>query len=912
MDESEIESELRELAARLGRIERHLGLPSPSTSPPVAPAREGAAEHGPRVPTPRPASQAQALAKAAPLVTPAIAAAPLQPGTAKARARERAPLEVLIGERWMAWVGAIVVVVAIGFFVKLAYDWGWWGRLSPLTKCLVAAGFGALLVAGGELALRRIGRVAAVSLFGAGLGTLYLTAYATFRFFELLPRSGAFWLMLVVAVLGFGLTLRGRMLAIGVLSLLGGYLTPLLLAETPTFAAALPLYVTMLLTVALGLSAALPTPFRILRYVGVALHVAIATMWAYREGTEHWLIALTFMTLWWALVTAEALLAAFRGQSPRGNPVVSLLFTFWYVSVGCGVLAAANPGQRNWLGLFSAAVAAACAWIALPFGPGLSVLKASPRRAMERMAATLWAQVGILCAAAIAVQFRQQSHSFGQSIGWLVMGVACVEVGRRLPSRAVDIFGLVVGALGLIRVWALDHGIGVLRTVVWSYGDVSINYWALLALGAVLATHFAALRVRGRSSPQGGALAVCLNVLSVLQWLALCVAQCRALAWTTGWLVGVSVLLVTAPLTRRRGHVTIAVVVLLATAAKWLLLDAVPARLSANWSTATIAPVLNWQMAVALAIAVCGYWVHRLGIPQTATRDADLRPAREPPGRSQAALFGAIVFLLVALSLEVDRVLSQGHAAGTLKPLWPAQQEVALWWTLLWAASGLASEIAGRVARLRVLFSGGVALVLMATTAWLLPDTVYWRIERGVVLSPIVLNLQFIVGVLVAATVVATAWIARRADIHMLGENLRSTDAAAVGAGLVVAIGLWLGSLELDRFFAPEGGRVSNPAMARQTALSVYWGIYAILVVALGFWKRSPALRYGGLALLGLTLGKVMLVDLARIQYVYRVLSLLAVGLLFIATSVAYARLASHLRDRSGARGPSSAEDPRA
>jgi len=903
MDESEIESELRELAARLGRIERHLGLASPSSSPPVAPAREEAAEHEPRVPTPRPASQAQALAKAA----------PLQSGTAKARARERAPLEVLIGERWMAWVGAIVVVVAVGFFVKLAYDLGWWGRLSPLTKCLVSGGFGALLVASGELALRRIGRVAAVSLFGAGLGTLYLTAYATFRFFDLLPRSGAFWLMLVVAVLGFGLTLRGRMLAIGVLSLLGGYLTPLLLAEAPTFAAALPLYVTMLLTVALGLSAALPTPFRILRYVGVALHVAVATMWAYREGTEHWLIALTFMTLWWAFVTAEALLAAFRGQSPRGNPVVSLLFTFWYVSVGCGVLAAANPGQRNWLGLFSAAVAAACAWIALPFGPGLSVLKASPRRAMERMAVALWAQVGILCAAAIAVQFREQSHSFGQSIGWLVMGVACVEVGRRLPSRAVDIFGFVVGALGLIRVWALDHGIGVLRTVVWSYGDVSINYWALLALGAVLATHFAALRVRGRSSPQGGALDVCLNVLSVLQWLALCVAQCRALALTTGWLVAVVVLLAAAPLVRRRGHVPIAVAVLLATAAKWLLLDAVPARLSANWSTAAIAPVLNWQMAVALAIAVCGYWVHRQGIPNTATDDADLWPAREPPVRSQAALFGAIVFLLVALSFEVDRVLCQGRAvAGALRSLWPAQQEVALWWTLLWAVGGLASLIAGRVARLRVLFSGGAALVLMATTAWLLLDTVYWRIERGVVLSPIVLNLQSIVGVLVAAMVVATAWIARRADIHMLGENLRSTDAAAVGAGLVVAIGLWLGSLELDRFFAPEGGRVSNAAMARQTALSVYWGIYGILLVALGFWRRSPALRYGGLALLGLTLGKVMLVDLARIRYVYRVLSLLAVGLLFIATSVAYARLASHLRDRSGARGSSSAEDPRA
>lgn len=39
-----------------------------------------------------------------------------------------------------------------------------------------------------------------------------------------------------------------------------------------------------------------------------------------------------------------------------------------------------------------------------------------------------------------------------------------------------------------------------------------------------------------------------------------------------------------------------------------------------------------------------------------------------------------------------------------------------------------------------------------------------------------------------------------------------------------------------------------------------------------------------------------MVVDLAHVQYVYRVLSLLAVGLLFIGTSLAYARLSARLR----------------
>ena len=69
-------------------------------------------------------------------------------------------------------------------------------------------------------------------------------------------------------------------------------------------------------------------------------------------------------------------------------------------------------------------------------------------------------------------------------------------------------------------------------------------------------------------------------------------------------------------------------------------------------------------------------------------------------------------------------------------------------------------------------------------------------------------------------------------------------------------IGLWLGTLELDRFFELEAGRqmAANPAMAKQTAFSIYWGVYAIAAVAVGFALRSAVCRYAGLALLAITL----------------------------------------------------------
>ena len=88
----------------------------------------------------------------------------------------RTSWELQIGMRWMAWAGAIVVVVAMGFFVKLAIDQGWWGGLPEWVKCLMTGGVGAVLIGLGELALRRVGRQAAVGLFSAGIGTLRIAS----------------------------------------------------------------------------------------------------------------------------------------------------------------------------------------------------------------------------------------------------------------------------------------------------------------------------------------------------------------------------------------------------------------------------------------------------------------------------------------------------------------------------------------------------------------------------------------------------------------------------------------------------------------------------------------------------------------------------------------------------------------
>jgi uncharacterized membrane protein len=976
-----------------------------------------------------------------------IGAAEPPPHAAPTEPSRRAPLEQRIGQSWTAWVGAIVIVIAAGLLVMHGVEKGWWGRLSSLTQCLLVAGFGGLLIAAGELALRRIGLAASVGLFGAGLGVLYLDAFATFEWFspQLVSREWAFVLMGAVALLGFGITLRSDFLTIGVLSIVGGYITPWLLRGGATHVIEVGCYLTMLLGIALGLSGARPKPFRPLRYVALVGQGVVGVGWTFGAVGTAWVAALIFITIWWAMVLAEVVVAAMRRQSTYGNVMASLLSTAWLVTVGCWVLAESRPpGGYDWLGPFTLAVGVVAAAVAAQFGPPFAAL-GRPGTAMDKLAVALWAQAGVLLAVAVALQF----DGYGQSIGWLAIGLGSVEIGRRMRFRAVEIFGLVVGALALGRVAFFDRELAVMRGQLFSFGQVSVTNWTVLALAAVVVAHLAARRLREtwRKMP------VIVAGLATLGWLGLCALQSRELWTTGGWLLGSAALVALDRVGRRQRYLEIGLLALLATAGRWLLMDAVLRRADPVWDATASLPVLNWQMGMVVAIAAVGWWGSRqlarrpraaapllgtgalgslgwqiwliagavlvlvglsfevdrivgafeararlfawsfgqlrqllltllwslgsvgLGLaarvlmarrpddaltgrrgPHLVARFAwsllavcavkwlfgdtlfwavfektgrtidpwpvanlqmlvglvvaasavilvGMTRAAAPPGAEPGRLAGvgvwvpaaAAMIVLWGLTFEIDRIVGLFEASrpGDWRPLWDPLQLRVLWWTLLWAAGGLAMMLWTRFRPSASMLAAGWFVVVLAAVAWLGYDTLGWRFQKGVVLAPVVFNVQFLVGALVAVFLAVAVW--HWGTCRTEAGGVSPAAARRVALVLIGLIALWLGSLEIDRFFAPEAQRAANPAMARQTAWSIYWGLYAIVVVALGFARRSAVVRYAGLALLAITLAKVLTVDMAEVRHAYRVLSFLGVGLLLVATSVGYAKLAPRL-----------------
>jgi uncharacterized membrane protein len=73
--------------------------------------------------------------------------------------------------------------------------------------------------------------------------------------------------------------------------------------------------------------------------------------------------------------------------------------------------------------------------------------------------------------------------------------------------------------------------------------------------------------------------------------------------------------------------------------------------------------------------------------------------------------------------------------------------------------------------------------------------------------------------------------------------------------------------------------------------ISAGWALYATAVLVVGISRNLQAWRWLALGLLGITVLKVFLVDMAEVRQIWRVLSFLVLGALLMACSYAYTRV---------------------
>lgn len=168
-----------------------------------------------------------------------IAASTEAPQPVATAPRQTESLESRLGARWAVWVGGIALALGGVFMVKYSIDAG---LLSPAVRLTLAALFGLLLMAAGEVIRRRAVPVIANEfqnamipgiLTAAGAVTLFGVAYAAYGIYDYIGTGTAFVLLAAISLATVGLSLlHGQALA--GLGLLASLATPLLVSSDET------------------------------------------------------------------------------------------------------------------------------------------------------------------------------------------------------------------------------------------------------------------------------------------------------------------------------------------------------------------------------------------------------------------------------------------------------------------------------------------------------------------------------------------------------------------------------------------------------------------------------------------------------------------------------------------------------
>ncbi len=143
------------------------------------------------------------------------------------------------------------------------------------------------------------------------------------------------------------------------------------------------------------------------------------------------------------------------------------------------------------------------------------------------------------------------------------------------------------------------------------------------------------------------------------------------------------------------------------------------------------------------------------------------------------------------------------------------------------------------------------------------------------------------IGAMVSAVAVALA-----AGIAAAAHSRRSGGAEPVLVAIAVALALVaVATVVVDTALLVDLSRGSF--QAGHALVSSIWALVALAVLYLGLRRDLKAVRLAGLALLAVTVGKLVLYDLSQLTALARVSSFIVVGVLLLIGSIGYQRMSS-------------------
>lgn len=754
-------------------------------------------------------------------------------------------LERFLGGRVLLVVGVVAVLFGIGLVLKIAIEEGWIG---PELRVGLGAAAGLAAIWFGSRLRSRGYDVFGQALMGGGVGALYLCDYfasVRYGFFE---RRVAFAVAGSLTAYAVVLGARRNLPFLAWLGFGGAFLAPVLLGRNQD---ALEGLTGWLVVVDLGVAAALvrrPWP-------GLDVFASLATMGYFVAWrTAHLRDARTgAAAACLGLLTAVCVVAALAPAAIARRRTLASSFAAAGATLLVAIVSANEmffPAHRDAL---AAAMFGAAALVA-----ALGVLH---RRRVEGDAPDAEVAFGLalaVVAAAVPILFR----GHGVTPAWAALGAACVHAGGRLRRDWLVSAGFVAivlsGTKALIERAA--PGVGGADAVFGAGFVEALAPCAALAVAA-WSLHRAGPERAPASAPS--LVAAAWSVVALMAHETL-----RTFSKASGGSTATAILATTSVV----GAFVVAYAV--ATRGRARLTAAVwgPLVLLVALGVAALIEPREDEWQVLLSELFAAGWMVVAVLAATAFlgfRPPDL----------VAATGAAYLFALVSLEWLV-----WAHRGGGSE--WSRGDQYFRATTALsvtWAAYAVAAVWGGLRFRRRWPVGVGIVVLALAAAAALIPRLGF---DRTSALRPF--GVWFALGLAPAAGAAALAWLSRR-----VSETWSPGVRALLGPVPAVVFVLAVVSLEILAWGERgtlEGVEREDVRFRAQVALSISWAVSGAALVAVGFRRRDAALRWTGLLVFLLTVAKVFLVDLARLDLWYRVGSFLALGVLLVAASFLYQR----------------------
>ena len=426
---------LAELTTRVYRIERKLGMDaqsSPDTHPTAPPESVGTTA------IPHPAAQ---IAAAEPPKTP-----PPPPRASTIRASQpHIDLESRIGSHWLNRIGITALLIGISYFLKFAFDNNWIGPAGRVTIGLLA---GIAIVVWSEHFRARGYKAFSYSLKAVGIGALYLSLWAAFQVYSLVPSGAAFVMMLAVTAATAAMALAQDAQILAAFALAGSFSTPLLLSTGQNREIALFIYVAILDIATLVLVTF--KPWRRLLVMSYAGTLLLYIGWYSSFYTRPQLgLTLAFATLFFAIFAIAPLVTL----QPKDEPVLfaSIPAVLAFVNAGVYFLQAytmIEEVDKTYMAWFALALAA----IYIFLSRMVHARKLTPGASEILYFLHLAVAIGFIT---VAIPIRLDAHWI--TIGWFIEAGVLLWVGNRIQSDFLNAFALGALTLGVFRLLAFDN-----------------------------------------------------------------------------------------------------------------------------------------------------------------------------------------------------------------------------------------------------------------------------------------------------------------------------------------------------------------------------------------------------------------------------------------------------------------------